>query len=133
MPALAFKPAALLATRDLAPSPDASISTTTIILIVFLAVVPVLIVAGVVIWLLGYYGRSGCCWRRDKENAAQATPKNAAGHETVGSEKTRRKSPSAQPVRNAPSRPPLAHTRDGSASSRGSSNEKRPASPKGFV
>lgn len=144
MPALDYVGVAALAARELFDSnANSSINPKSILLILFIAVVPVFIVAGVVGWLLfGYSRGKGCCGgRKSKGENGKTTP--AAPQ--MATEKDRevaaflRPRPDQNPpysplMRSAPARPPSALMRNDSGMSKGSGNGGgRPAVPRGFV
>ncbi|KAF2450142.1 hypothetical protein P171DRAFT_135187 [Karstenula rhodostoma CBS 690.94] len=129
---------AALAARDLSNSNAGSdLNGKNIVLIIFVAIVPVLIVAGAVSWLLCCYSRGRGCGRRKKNNKTTPSPgsppilgANASTGQKAG------RTPMAQ---TAPSHPAQAHTRNDSISSGESnlgshkSNVKGPTLPQGFV
>ncbi|KAJ4354342.1 uncharacterized protein N0V89_006077 [Didymosphaeria variabile] len=125
MPPQDYQVTAALAARDMLDSTAGSaINGKSIALIIFVAIVPVLIAAGAVSWLLCCYSRGRGCGRRNKDNKSKANPASPQ-HKTASGTTA----PAAQ---NAPNRPAPAHTRNDSLMSK-NSNEKVPTLPKGFV
>lgn len=57
---------------------DSGVSTTAILLIVFVAILPVLIAIGVVVWALCFYGRDGCCGARKKTKTKHSQEKGTS-------------------------------------------------------
>ena len=119
----------VFAARD---NTSSDLNGKNIALLIFVAIVPVLIVAGAVSWLLCCYSCGRGCGRRKKDEKATATTpggstaptaRDTAGH-TVGW---------------APNHPAQALTRNDSMlskasnSSSGKLNEKGPTLPQGFV
>ena len=149
MPALHSVGLAALEARELFDSEaTSSITPKSVLLIIFIAVVPVLVVAGLVGWLLFGYSRGGGCCGGRKDKGDDGIPTPAAPQ--VATEKDRevaaflRPSPDQNPpysplIRSTPARPASAHMRNDSGMSKGSGNsgssmnEKRPAVPRGFV
>ena len=69
----------MLGMGNTASSSPPAISTATIAIIVCVGIVPVFIVAGVVIWLLGFYGRECCPCRRRREKAQTPNSDSSSG------------------------------------------------------
>ena len=145
MPAIGYAAPAALAARDLFDSTgSSSINTKTILIIIFVAIVPVLIVASVVGWLLCSFSRGrGCCGRRKNNGSKSKTPP-ATPQKDQEIAAVLRPSPDQNPEywQNEPvalSRPVESHARNDSMKSQGSGtsersmNEKTPALPQGFV
>jgi hypothetical protein len=125
-----------------APTARDVIETTTgselngknIALIIFVAVIPVLIVAGAVSWLLCCYGRGWGCGRSKKDNKSQTHPTPGTPPQMQDSAgQTAGWLPAAQ-------NPELAHARNDSmmseksnASSKNSNLKRVPTLPQGFV
>lgn len=121
----------IFAARDaFASAPGSDLNGKNIALLIFVAIVPVIIVAAAVSWLLCCYSRGRGCGRRKKEekttNMTQEGPPAPAADDTA-----------RQNVAWAPNRPAQALTRNDSMLSNGSSsqklNEKGPTLPQGFV
>ncbi|KAK7182327.1 hypothetical protein DPSP01_002372 [Paraphaeosphaeria sporulosa] len=125
MPLQNYQSSAAPAARDLlASNAGSELNGKNIALIIFVAIVPVLIVAGAVGWLLCCYSRGKGCGRRKKEDRTTTIP---GGPTTSGAN-----APAGKSAGWAPSRPAQAHTRNDSMLSK-KSNEKAPTLPRGFV
>lgn len=129
---------AVLAARDaLEPTTASSINAKSIALIIFVAIVPVLLVAGAVSWLLCCYSRGSGCGRRKKDQeVAGASPKKPARSTKTPAGQKPVQPPMSQ---TAPSRPAPVLSRNGSGMSKSSKssakhyNERTPTLPQGFV
>ncbi|KAF9729241.1 hypothetical protein PMIN06_000140 [Paraphaeosphaeria minitans] len=120
-----YQASAASAARDLFDSNAGSeLNGKNIALIIFVAIVPVLIVAGSVGWLLCCYSRGQGCGRRKKENKSTTVPGGPTTSDANAS--------AGQSAGWTPSRPAQALRRNDSMLSK-KSNEKSPALPHGFV
>jgi hypothetical protein len=120
------------AARDLIGTTAGSeLNGKNIAIIFFVAIVPVLIVAGAVGWLLCCYSRGRGCGRRKKDNNnSQTDPTPGPPPPMQGSaDQTAGWLPAAQ---NAPSRNDSMMSKKSNASSK-DSNKKVPTLPQGFI
>ncbi|KAF1968144.1 hypothetical protein BU23DRAFT_572659 [Bimuria novae-zelandiae CBS 107.79] len=134
MPALEYTSIAALAARDVVGSSSSSgISAKTIVIIVFVAIVPVLIVIG---------RDRGCFCRPNKKNKTTSPPALSEKNREIAAfmrPTPYQSSGEAQSAHGAPAPPAPLHTRNDSSRSwasdatRVSMSGQAPALPKGFV